>query len=70
MKTRKLQNSKFIRQETTQPYTHRIANPFGRLSPSTSPGIAQTTVDLQTIDVTSRWKEVNSFNRLRWSIPL
>jgi len=26
MKTRKLQNSKFIRQETTQPYTHRIAN--------------------------------------------
>jgi len=25
MKTRKLQNSKFIRQETTQPYTHRIA---------------------------------------------
>jgi len=25
MKTRKLQNSKFIRQETTQHYTHRIA---------------------------------------------
>jgi len=25
MKTRKLQNSKFIRQETIQPDTHRIA---------------------------------------------
>ena len=36
MKTRKLQNSKFIRQETTQPYTHRIANTMQKIKEKAS----------------------------------